>query len=159
MKTGANIAVIEEAPRLSLEAVALEMAVNTLEMLGGDIDSLTEKFDAPHHLVLFHLEKRLRDHHNPYLRERWEKAIELFHSCRMRSLQREAIRNLEELDAGDDKVSKIHLAFAKLVLGDLFTGANVAARRRASTKDEASTVLAEGIAAMESPEIDDGESS
>ncbi len=152
MKTGAKttaLTIIEDKSSVALEAVALELAVEMLEYTGGDLTEFTKRFDAPDHLVVFHLEKRLRDHHSPVLRERWEKALELFHLSRMRLLQRDAIRRLEDINPDEDKQARVELAYAKIILGDLLTGANIVARQRAANKTETSSTLAEAIAIME----------
>lgn len=149
MKTGAELTVIEPEPRLEVESTALEMVVDTLERLGGNPEALADKFDADKRLVLFQLQKRLKEHHNPRLRERWEGAIQLFKSTEMLLLQIDSIKMVKHLNPDDDKAARIELALFKIVMGDVLTGATIAARQQAANKSDASSILSDAISVME----------
>jgi len=124
---------------------AIESVVEYLERSGGDLSVLGETFKEHgingHRIAIFQIERQLLDHADTTLKERWDKAIELFHLTRMRLLQREAIKILETIDYSEDKEGRLKLGFAKLILGDLLAASTVTAKAKAGAKVDRSSNL------------------
>lgn len=131
------------------ESAALEWCVDHLEQSGGDLDRFCKSLRGPTENAIFQIERRLNRLKEPHLRERWDTAIQLFQITRMKLLQRNAVDRLENLDAANEKESRIVIAFAKLVLGDLLTASAALSKQKALTKSEKNSVLSNVIEDMD----------
>jgi hypothetical protein len=115
--------------------------VSLLEECGGDVEKLCTLFSENSPYVLFYIERELSKHIDSSLRERWEQALDQFHTSKMRLIQRKAIKVLENLDKVDEKQARVDLAFAKLALNDLFTASATSAKMKAASQTNRSSDL------------------
>jgi len=139
--TASEIVVIQPEVRLDIERTALEYMVDHLEACGGNPLLFSSSFNGDPALCLYRAEKRLLEDNNATLKERWDKAFDLYHTTHMRLLKYEAISRLENIDRQDEKAARVDLAFSKLVLSDELSASAVAARIKVTSKTERSSAL------------------
>lgn len=132
---------VEITDVLPIDTAPLSVIVDMLDGMGGDIKALADKSNVSVPMAIFQIEKRLLECTDANLKDRWDKSIELFHVTRMRLLQRNAIQLLENIEKEEDKPARIHLAYAKLVLGDLLVASTAIAKQKAITKVERNSTL------------------
>jgi hypothetical protein len=127
--------------RLHVEQSELNTIVECLEHCGGDLDAFAKFISNDSAYTDFYIQKRLLEHPDSGLKERWDKAIEIYNQCVMRRLQRKALHDLENMDDSDEKSARIVLAAAKIILGDMLAATTVIAKQKATAKIERSSVL------------------
>jgi len=130
----------------------LEVLVSHFERHGGDLDSFLCDIDDNSGLAVFCIEKRLREHTDSSLKERWDAAFELGMMTRLRLLQLRALRAMEMFDSSKDKESRVDLMFFKTILTDVIAASVTTAKQKAASKSERSTVLDVALSDMEAEE-------